>query len=59
MDGATFDYGYLFMFMGHGSVILEYNETAMPPAWVELGGAFWNDVTGEFTFRVPLGRCRY
>jgi hypothetical protein len=59
MDGSTIDYGYLYMYMGHGSVLLTYSETVNPPAWVELGGAYWNEETGEFTFRIPLGRCRY
>jgi hypothetical protein len=57
MDGSTVSYGYLFMYQNHGSVVFKYNDDDME--WFEFGGAYWNEETGEFTFRVPVGACRY
>jgi hypothetical protein len=57
MDGSTVTYGYIYMFLGHDSVALTYDD--VQGQWVEIGRAFWDDMTGDFNFRVRLGACRY
>jgi hypothetical protein len=56
-DGSTDTYGYIYMFAGHDSVVLTYDEMRM--AWIEIGRAYWSEKTGEFNFRVRIGACRY
>ena len=57
MDGSTETYAYIYMFAGHDSVVLTYDDTQM--SWIEIGRAYWEEATGAFDFRVRIGACRY
>jgi len=55
-DGTEPEYGYIFMYEGHDSVIMKASGTA----WSVFGRASWDDMnTGEFSYDNRIGNCRY
>ncbi len=56
MDGSRVTYGYIYMFLGHDSVVLTYSEEM--GQWIEIGRAFWDSMTTDFNFKV-VKPCRY
>jgi hypothetical protein len=57
MVGSRASYGYLYMWLGHDSVLMTYSEAT--GEWIDFARAFWDEMTGEFNYRLRLGYCRY
>jgi len=57
LDGARYDYGYVYEFAGHVSVLLKYFENR--GIWDAAGNAGWDETTSGFSFDSRNGVCAY
>ena len=57
IDGSRTAYGFVSEFVGHNSVILQYD--AAMAKWIANGNATWDDETGAFRFDRRDGICNY
>lgn len=57
IDGKRVAYGYVSEYVGHNSVILQWDEATM--MWGPAGNATWNEDDGSFRFDNRDGTCYY
>jgi len=57
LDGARFDYGYVFEYAGHNSVLMKYFENR--GIWDAAGNATWDEALSEYHFDSRNGVCLY
>jgi hypothetical protein len=57
IDGSRVVYGFVSEYVGHNSVILQYDEAQ--DTWIPNGNATWDEDSGAFRFDRRDGACNY
>lgn len=57
LDGSRSSYGFVSEYMGHNSVLLQYDEPS--DSWIPSGNATWDETDGSFRFDRRDGYCNY
>ncbi len=57
IDGSRVAYGFVSEYVGHNSVIMQYDEAQ--DVWIPNGNATWDEDSGAFRFDRRDGTCNY